>query len=160
MTEALASLSIDARLASLGIELPLVPTPIANFRPYKREGDLVFLAGQICEWNGTVPFRGKLGRDHDLAAGPQAARLCGLNLLAVLRVACGGSFDRVRQCVRVGGFVNCTPDFPEVPFVINGASDLFGEIFGERGAHARTAIGVNMLPQSAAVEVDAVFAVG
>lgn len=159
MTDTIASPSADVRFASLGIELPRVPTPIANFRSYRRQGDLVFLAGQICEWNGTVPYRGKLGRELDLPAGQKAARLCALNLLAVLRAACGGSFDPVRQCVRVGGFVNCMPDFSEVPFVINGASDLFSEIFGERGLHARTAIGVNMLPQSAAVEVDAVFAV-
>lgn len=151
--------SPEQRLIELGIELPTVPTPIANFVPFRRDANRVFLAGQICEWNGEVKYRGKLGVEHGLDGGQEAARLCALNLLAALREACGGSLNRVTACLRVGGFVNCAPDYLQVPQVINGASNLFCALFGERGLHARTAIGVASLPQGAAVEVDAIFAV-
>ena len=151
--------SIEKRLVDLGLVLPRVPTPIANFVPYRREGPLIFLAGQVCERDGEVVYRGKVGREHDLETGRAAARICALNLLAALRLACDGSLDRVKGCVRVGGFVNCTPEFEQVPQVINGASDLFCELFGEAGLHARTAIGVATLPGTVAVEVDAIFAV-
>ncbi len=153
-------MSHDARLAALGIELPRTPRPIANFVPFRRCGDLVFLAGQTCEWNGAMLWRGKVPLDHDLDAGRQATRVCGLNLIAALREALGGSLDGVQACLRLGGFVNAAPDFPLVPKVIDGASELMAEIFGpEIGAHARTAMGVATLPQNATVEVDAVFAV-
>jgi enamine deaminase RidA (YjgF/YER057c/UK114 family) len=151
--------SVEERLSEMGLALPEVPTPIARFVPYRRNRDLMFLAGQICEWNGTVVYRGKVGIDHDLADGVKAARICALNLLAALRQGCGGSLDRVTGCLRVGGFVNCAPDYQSVPQVINGASDLICDLFGERGVHARTAVGVAMLPQGATVEVDAIFTV-
>lgn len=149
--------SVDQRLLDLGIQLPDVPVPVANFVPFKRHGDLVYLAGQVCEWNGKVHFVGKVGSDYDLAEAQQAARVCGLNLIAALRLACGGRLDRVTGCLRLGGFVNCTPNFPSVPQVINGASDLISELFGTNGDHARTAVGVVNLPRGAAVEVDAIF---
>ena len=153
-------LSAEERLASLGIELPNVPKPIANFAPWRRAGDLIYLAGQICEWNGVVACEGKLGASVQLAAGKNAARVCGLNLIAALRQALNSDLDRVTACLRIGGFVNCTPDYPFVPHVINGASDLMHEIFGTNiAAHARTAIGVMQLPRGASVEVDAIFAV-
>jgi enamine deaminase RidA (YjgF/YER057c/UK114 family) len=152
-------MSADARLAALAIELPVVPTPIANFVPYRRHGDLVFLAGQVCEWNGEVRYVGRLGVDYGLAEGQRAARVCALNLIAALRMACGGTLDGVAACLRLGGFVNCSPDFGEVPQVLNGASDVMHQLFGDRGAHVRTAIGVASLPRGAAVEVDAIFAV-
>ena len=148
---------IEARLAGMGLELPVPPTPIANFVPFQRHGGLVFLAGQVNEWNGTVPFVGKLGREFDVAAGQQAARLCALNLIACLKLACDGDLDRVRRCLRVGGFVNCDPEFEFAPMVINGASDLFVALMGDAGKHARTAVGVATLPRRAAVEVDAIF---
>jgi enamine deaminase RidA (YjgF/YER057c/UK114 family) len=151
--------SFEARLQDLGIVLPKVPVPIANFVPFRREGALLFLAGQVCEWNGEVRYIGKIGREFDLATGQVAARICGLNLIASLRDALG-SLDRVRRCLRLGGFVNCDPEFTQVPAVINGASDLMHQIFGAEGAHARTAVGVAALPRGAAVEVDAIFAVG
>lgn len=151
--------SAERRLIELGLSLPRIPVPVANFVPFRRNGDTVFLAGQICEWNGTVAYHGKIGVDHDLATGVKAARICALNLLAALREACGGSLDRVVACMRVGGFVNCTPDYENVPQVINGASDLFCDLFGERGSHSRTAVGVATLPRRAAVEVDAIFVV-
>ena len=149
--------SFAARLDALDIALPDVPVPIARFKPWRKSGDLVYLAGQVCEWNGTVRFVGKVGVDHDLEGGQSAARICGLNLLAALRQACDGDIERIDHCVRLGGFVNCSPDFDSVPFVVNGASDLMVEVFGEHGEHCRTAIGVASLPQRAAVEVDAVF---
>ena len=147
----------EKRLAAAGIELPDVPVPIARFKPWRMAGDLVYLAGQICEWNGEVRYVGKVGVEHDLAAGQDAARICGLNLIAALRQACAGDLDRVGHCVRLGGFVNCAPDFDSVPFVINGASDLMAEVFGDFGEHARTAVGVASLPRRAAVEVEAIF---
>lgn len=157
----LDDISHDARLEHLGIELPEVPRPIANFVPWRRHGDLVFLAGQVCEWNGELLYRGKIGIDHDLAAGKQAARVCALNLLAALRAALGGTLESVTGCLRLGGFVNCVPNFARVPHVIDGASDTMAALFGPKiGAHARTAVGVATLPQCAAVEVDAIFVVG
>jgi enamine deaminase RidA (YjgF/YER057c/UK114 family) len=148
---------IETRLAELGLKLPRPPTPIANFLPFRVSGHLVFLAGQVNEWNGTVPYVGKVGAEFDVDGGKQAAQLCALNLLACLKLACEGNLDRVRRCVQVRGFVNCTPDFEHVPIVINGASDLFATLMGEDGRHARTAVGVASLPRRAAVEVDAVF---
>jgi enamine deaminase RidA (YjgF/YER057c/UK114 family) len=150
---------VEAKLAEMGLELPAPPTPIANFVPFHLADDLVFLAGQVNEWNGTVPYVGKLGLDFDVDAGQQAARLCALNLVACLKLACAGDLDRVQACVRVGGFVNCAPDFEWVPKVVNGASDLFVALWGEAGRHARTAVGVASLPRRAAVEVDAIFRV-
>jgi enamine deaminase RidA (YjgF/YER057c/UK114 family) len=147
----------ERQLGALAIALPQVPVPIARFRPWRRAGDLVYLAGQICEWNGEVRFVGKVGVEHDLEGGQSAARICALNLLAALRQACNDDLDRVDHCVRLGGFVNCSPDFDAVPFVVNGASDLMIEVFGDHGEHCRTAIGVASLPRCAAVEVDAVF---
>jgi enamine deaminase RidA (YjgF/YER057c/UK114 family) len=148
---------IEAALAELGLTLPLAPTPIANFLPYRHHAGVVYLAGQVCEFNGSLPFVGKVGQDLTLDQGLQAARLCALNLLACLKLACDGDLNRVRRCLRVGGFVNCDPAFEAVPAVINGASDLFVAVMGEAGRHARTAIGVASLPRCAAVEVEAIF---
>lgn len=151
---------IRERLEALGLSLPDPPMPIANFVPFAVTGSLVFLAGQVNEWNGTVPYLGKLGREFDVEQGQAAARLCALNLLTCLERACDGDLDRVRRCVRVGGFVNCMPDFTLAPAVVNGASDLFVAVLGDAGRHARTAVGVASLPRGAAVEVDAVFEIG
>ena len=148
----------EARFLELGIELPIVPAPSANYVAWRRDGRLLVLAGQVCEWNGKVLYTGKVGRDIDLNTGQAAARICGLNLIAAIRQACG-SLDRVRGCLRLGGFVNSDPEFDSVPAVINGASNLMMEIFGTAGAHARTAVGVATLPRRAAVEVDAIFVV-
>src|SRR5882757_3059938 len=93
--------SIDARLSALAIELPEVPTPIANFVPYRRHGDLIFLAGQVCEWNGEVRYVGRVGVDYDLAEAQKAARVCGLNLVAALKLACGGTLNKVAGCMRL-----------------------------------------------------------
>jgi len=133
------------------------------------EGHLVFMAGQTCEWNGAIPYVGPVVADDapvpdqrpyiDLATGKTAARLCALNLLFHLRAACDGDLDRLQRVVRVGGFVNCLSGFDKSPAVINGASDLFIELWGDAGRHARTAVGVSGLPGNASVEVDAIFAI-
>ncbi len=160
MNEGMLVQSAEQRLEELNIELPQMPVPIANFVPYRMEDDMIWLSGQVCEWNGVVTHTGKIGETHDLEAGQAAARVCGLNLISVLRFALDGDLDRVAGCMRVGGFVHCTPDFPSVPMVINGASNLFHELFGpEIGAHTRTAVGVMQLPRGASVEVDAIFRV-
>jgi enamine deaminase RidA (YjgF/YER057c/UK114 family) len=146
------------RLGEMQLQLPARCEPRGNFVPFKRSGTTVYLAGQICEWNGEIKYQGQVGKDLDLETAREAARICALNLLFHLRDACGGSLERVSECLRVGGFVNCVPGFPSPPAVINGASDLFIALFGEAGRHARTAIGVASLPGNAAVEVDAIFA--
>jgi enamine deaminase RidA (YjgF/YER057c/UK114 family) len=152
--------TIDARLRQLGIELPEPAAPVANYVPFAVSGNLVFIAGQICQWNGERRFVGKLGGVIGIPDGQQAARLCALNIIAHLRVACGGDLDRVRRCVRLGGFVNCTPEFTDMPQVVNGASDLMVEVFGDKGRHARAAVGVSSLPAGVAVEVEGTFEIG
>ncbi|HEY4136415.1 MAG TPA: RidA family protein [Alphaproteobacteria bacterium] len=147
---------IDARLKELGLELPAATAPVANYVPYVVTGKTVFISGQVTIWNGERRFIGKLGADMDVKQGQDAARLCALNLIAQAKAACGGDLDRVVRWVKLGGFVNSTPDFAEQPAVINGASDLLVQIFGDRGKHARAAVGVASLPFGVAVEVDAV----
>jgi enamine deaminase RidA (YjgF/YER057c/UK114 family) len=151
---------IEARLKELGIELPQTAAPVANYVPFTISGAIVVVSGQICVWNGERRFVGKLGAGIPLADGQQAARLCALNILAHLQVACSGDLDRVRRILRLGGFVNCTPDFTEMPQVVNGASDLMVEVFGDRGRHARAAVGVSSLPGGVAVEVEAIAEIG
>lgn len=147
---------IEMRLVDLGIELPDAPAPAANYVPYVIIGDLVYISGQISKDAGGL-ICGKLGDNTSVVQGTSAARVCGLNLIAQLREACGGDLDRVRQIVKLGGFVNATPDFTDHPAVINGASDLMAEVFGEIGAHARAAIGCVSLPLGVAVEVEGIF---
>jgi enamine deaminase RidA (YjgF/YER057c/UK114 family) len=148
---------IEEALGALGVALPRVPRPIASFVPYCRTGDLVYLAGQTCEVNGKPEVTGRVGVDVDLETARGAARQCALNLLAALREACEGDLERVARCVRVGGFVQAEHGYPSVPLVVDGASELFIALWGERGRHARTSVGVSTLPQNATVEVDAIF---
>jgi enamine deaminase RidA (YjgF/YER057c/UK114 family) len=150
---------IEARLKELKIELPEAGAPLANYVPCVRSGDLLFVSGQICQWNGERRFVGKLGREFKLEEGQQAARLCGLNILAQAKRALDGDLDRIVRCVRLGGFVNSMPDFTQQPQVVNGCSDLMVEVLGDAGRHARAAVGVNVLPADVAVEVEAVFEV-
>jgi enamine deaminase RidA (YjgF/YER057c/UK114 family) len=148
--------NIKARLRALGITLPAVPTPSAQYLPFVKHGDLIQLAGTISRLSTGEALTGKLGREVSLADGQRGARLCVLNLLAALNAACDGNLDRVRRFFMVRGFVNVAEDFTQMPLVINGASDLIVEVFGaEIGCHARTAIGCASLPGGAAVEVDA-----
>ena len=150
-------ISIEKRLAELGIVLPPPGTPAGNYVPFVTVGELVFMAGQVARAAGKMKYTGKVGVDLTIEEGQAAARLCALNLLAQLKVACAGDLDRVERCVRLGGFVNSPPDFLDHPKVINGASDFMVEVFGENGQHARTAVGVAALPMDSAVEVEAVF---
>lgn len=150
---------IDARLEELMIELPSAVPPLANYVPAVRSGDLVFIAGQICQWNGERRFVGKLGHEFDYEQGQLAARLCGLNIISQLKHALHGDLDRVARCVRLGGFVNSTAEFTDHPLVVNGCSDLMVEVFGDAGKHARAAIGVNALPGGVAVEIEGLFQV-
>ena len=147
----------DEVLAELGVALPEIPPPVANFVPYVTTGGRVYVSGQIPLADGRAAFVGKLGRDFTVIEGREAARVCALYVLAAVRDACGGDLGRVVRCVRLGGFVNCTPEFGEQPEVMNGASDLVVAVLGERGRHARAAIGVSALPRGVAVEVDAIF---
>ena len=150
---------IEQRLAELKLELPNPAAPIANYIPAVRSGNLLFLSGQICQWNGERRFLGKLGAEISLEQGKEAAKLCGLNLLAQAKRALDGDLDRVVRVVRLGGFVNAVPGFGDQPQVVNGASDLMVAVFGDAGKHARTAVGVGSLPGGAAVEIDAVLEV-
>ena len=149
--------AIDARLQELGIELPEAAAPAANYVPYVVSGNQVFVAGQITIHNGEIQYVGKLGRDYGVEDGEAAAKLCALNIIAQVKAACGGDLDRVVRCVRLGGFVNSTADFTDQPEVINGASNLMVEVFGDKGKHSRAAVSAASLPRGVAVEVDAVF---
>ena len=149
--------NIEQRLANLGIELPEAASPAANYIPYVVTGNLVFVAGQITLWNGEIKYKGRVGDDLSVDDGYQAARLCGLNLLAQVREAAGGDLDRVNRVVKLGGFVNSTPDFTDQPEVVNGASDLMVDVFGEAGKHARFALSAGALPRNVAVEIDGIF---
>lgn len=147
----------DARLEQLGIELPKAVAPAANYVPARKSGSFVYIAGQVPTADGKDQYVGKVGKDVSIEDAQKAARLCAINILAQLRTALGGSLDSVVGCVRLGGFVNATPEFGDHPKVINGASDLMVEVFGEAGRHARAAVGCNSLPRNVAVEVDAIF---
>jgi len=147
---------IDRILSELSITLPAPVAPVATYVPYVVSGHLVFISGQV-SFSGGALIKGRLGADLDIEKGQEAARACGLNLLAHLKTACGGDLERVRRVVKLGAFVCCTPDFVDQPKVANGCSDLMVAIFGEAGRHARAAVGAPALPLGAAVEIDGVF---
>lgn len=149
--------TIDLRLNELGIVLPPAPKPSANFLPYRRHNEIIQLSGVAPVENGNYAVVGKVGQDVSFEDGQRAARLCALNLLANLKDACQGNLDLVRFFTSIRGFVNAAEDFPNVPQVINGASDLILEVFGrDIGQHARTSIGCATLPSRVSVEIDAV----
>jgi enamine deaminase RidA (YjgF/YER057c/UK114 family) len=150
-------MKIESRLAELHLTLPASPRPAGNYVPFVVAERLVFIAGQVPRVNGEVAFTGKVPSVADEQRATQAARVCALNILAQLKVACGGNLDRVKRCVRLAGFVNSDPSFTRQPAVLNGASDLMVQVFGEQGAHARTAVGVAALPSDATVEIEAIF---
>jgi enamine deaminase RidA (YjgF/YER057c/UK114 family) len=147
----------EEALEKLGLAIPEPSVPVAQYVPYVISGKLVFISGQIPVQGGEIGFVGKLGRDFSVEQGQEAGRVCALNIMSLLRHACEGNLDRVVRCVRIGVFVNGTKSFTDQPQVANGASDLFVAVFGDRGRHARAAVGVNSLPRGVAVEVDAVF---
>ena len=149
--------TIDQRLAELGLVLPDPGSPGGNYVPYVIAGDLVFVSGQVCRKDGRIACTGKVGTDVNVEDAQKAALICALNLVSHVRVACEGDLDRVLRCVRLSGFVNSDPAFKDHPAVINGASDAMIRIFGERGKHARTALGVAALPSDASVEIEGIF---
>ena len=151
--------TVEQNLAAQGIVLPAPKAPVANYVPFVRTGNLLFVSGQVClDADGKLIAKGKLGAGVSVEDGAAAARGCGINLLAQVKTAIG-DLDKVVRVVRLGGFVNSAPDFLEGPKVLNGASDLMVAVFGDKGRHARTTVGVSALPSDAAVEVEGVFEV-
>ncbi len=147
---------VDARLAALGITVPEAAVPVANYVGYVKTGNLVFVSGQVPLLNGEFMYQGKVGAEISLEDAQEAATLCAINIIAQLKAACDGDLDRVKRIVKLGGFVNSTPEFTDQPKVINGASDLMVEVFGDAGKHARAAVSAGALPLNVAVEIDAV----
>ncbi|KIL98344.1 Endoribonuclease L-PSP [Paramagnetospirillum magnetotacticum MS-1] len=147
---------IDQRLKQLGITLPTPPAAVANYVPFVKTGNLVFISGQLPMENGKLAVTGKLGGDVAIEDGIRAARLCAINLLAQARAAAEGNLERVRL-VRMTAFVASAPSFTDQPKVINGASDLMVEVLGEAGRHARVAVGAPALPLDASVEIEGIF---
>lgn len=146
------------KIAALGFELPKPAQAVANYVGYTIAGNTIIISGQLPIQSGEVMYKGKLGKDIDLKVGQDAARLCALNIIAQLNIACEGDLTRVQKCLRLGGFVNATDIFTDHPKVINGASDFMVEVFGaDIGRHARAAVGVSSLPLGAAVEIEALF---
>lgn len=149
-------MSIISRLAEMGVTLPDAPAPAANYVPYVQVGDIVYVSGQIS--SGPDGFIvGKLGDNMDVDAGAAAARACAVSLLAQVQAACGGDIERLVRVVKLGGFVNSTPDFIDQPKVINGASDFLAKALGDRGQHARAAVSAPSLPFGVAVEIEGIF---
>jgi len=147
---------IDTRLTELGITLPVPAKPVANYVGWVRTGNLVFTAGQVSFKDGKIEYQGKVGKDYTVEDAQKAARLCALNVIAQIKEACDGDLDRVKRIVKLVGFVNAVPDFADHPKVVNGASDVMVEVFGDKGKHARSAVGSGSLPVNVAVEVEAV----
>jgi enamine deaminase RidA (YjgF/YER057c/UK114 family) len=151
--------NIDKRLQQLGIAIPEPAAPVANYVGWVRAGNMVFTSGQVPFKEGKFHFQGKVGGDISLEQGQQAARMCAINVIAQIKVACDGNLDRVRRVVKLVVFVNGTPEFTDQPKVANGASDLMVELFGDKGKHARSAVGAGSLPLNVSVEVEGVFEV-
>lgn len=149
---------IEKRLVELGVQLPEPPKPAASYIPSRRTGNLIYVSGQDCRKEGSLLYEGKLGSDLSVEQGKEAARQAMINCLAVLQ-AQAGSLDEVTKVVEVFGLVNSAPGFVEHPYVINGASDLLDEVFGETGQHSRIAFGTSELPFNTPVEVKTIFEV-
>ncbi len=150
-------MNLKAKLKELGLELPAAAAPAANYVPYVLSGKTLYIAGQIPFLNGQQMHLGRVGDGLSREDGQKAAQACALNILAQVNEAVGGDWSKVKRCVKLGGFVNCTPDFTDMPFVVNGALDLIAAVMGEAGKHARFAVGAPSLPRGVAVEVDAIF---
>lgn len=151
-------MSITARLAELGVTLPDAPAPAANYVPYVQTGNLVHVSGQLPAGPDGLVL-GKLGDTLEAEKGAEAARYCAISLLAQVKAACGGDIESLVRVVKLTGFVNSTPDFPDQPKVINGASDFLVEALGDKGRHARSAVSAAALPFGVAVEIEGIFEV-
>ena len=147
--------TIEDRLAALNIELPAPVAPIANYVPFVRSGHLIYISGQV-SIDPTGGIKGTVGEDVDMDGALAAARLCAINLIGQMKLACEGDLSRVKRVVKLGGFVQAGPNFYDIPKVINGCSDIMVGVFGDIGRHARSAVGVYRLPMNFAVEVDAI----
>jgi enamine deaminase RidA (YjgF/YER057c/UK114 family) len=150
-------MSIEARLKELNITLPTPPAPVASYVPYVVVGNQVFISGQVTIGPNGLEYVGTVGQEISLEDGKAAARLCAINVIAQAKAACGGDLDRVKRIVKVTVFVNAVPGFAQHPEVANGASDLFVQVFGDAGRHARAAVGAGSLPRNVATEVEAVI---
>lgn len=151
--------TIETRLADMGITIPEPPAPLAAYVGHVIHNNIVTVSGQLPLAGGALSQTGLLGAGVSVEEGAAAAQICAINILAQIKVACGGDFERIVRCIRLGGFVASTPDFTDHPKVINGASEFMGAILGDKGVHARAAVGVAALPMNASVEVEATFAI-
>ena len=147
-------MSVEERLEELGIELPEPPPALANYVPYVITGNLVSVSGQVALAGGHPRWVGKVGDKVTLEEAVEAARTCAIQIIAQLKAACEGDLERVRRIVRLGGFVNCIEGYTNQPLIINGASDLMVDVFGDKGRHSRAAVGTSSLPLDAPVEID------
>ncbi|MEL6293361.1 MAG: RidA family protein [Pseudomonadota bacterium] len=149
-------MTIENRLAELGVELPNAPAPAANYVPFVQVGDIVYVSGQISNGPDGL-ITGKLGADMDVEAGAAAAKTCAISLLAQVKAACGGDINRLKRVIKLTGFVNSTADFTDQPKVINGASDFLVDALGDAGRHSRSAVSAVALPLGVAVEIEGIF---
>lgn len=148
---------IQEKLNSLGINLPTPAAPVANYVGFVKVDNLIFVSGQLPIKDGKLQYIGKVGSEISTDEATEAAKLCAINILAQLNVACAGNLDSIKKCVKLGIFVNGVPDFKDHPQVANGASNLIAEVFGDAGKHSRAAVGSGSLPFGVAVEIDAIF---
>ena len=151
-------MSVEEKLKAMGLSLPKPPKPVAAYIPAVKTGNLIFISGQIPVVNGELKYKGKVGKDLSIEDGYEAAKICVLNALSIVK-GMTGSLDKVKRIVRVVGYVNCSDNFEEPHKVVNGASELLVEIFGEKGRHARLALGTNTLPLGAAIELEMIVEV-
>ena len=147
----------EENIKQLGIEVPDMPAALANYVPFKVSDSIVYVSGQAPVKNGKLIYKGKVGKDISIDEGIKAAELCCVNIIAALKKSINGDWNRLETFLKLGGFVNCNNDFYDQPKIINGASDLLVNIFGEQGKHARFAVGSNSLPMNISVEIDAII---
>jgi enamine deaminase RidA (YjgF/YER057c/UK114 family) len=152
-------LSVEENLKKLNLQLPKAPNPVGAYVAYKKTGNLIFISGQVSFGKDGNLIKGKIGSDLTLEQGQEAAKACAINILSQIKAACNGDLDKVKKCIKLTGFVNSKDNFIDQPKVINGASELISNVFGDDGKHARAAVSLNSLPLGAAVEVEAIFEV-
>ena len=152
-------MTIEENLKSLNIKLPEAPKPVGSYDAYKKVGKLIFVSGQVSFRNDGILIKGKVGSDLTLEQGQDAAKACAINILSQIKSACDGDLEKVKNCIKITGFVNSIDSFIEQPKIINAASELLVKIFGEKGMHSRAAVSVNSLPLGASVEIEAIFEV-
>ena len=150
-------MSHSESLKKLGIELPNAPAPVGAYVAFKKAGNLIFISGQLPIGKDGKPIKGKIGKELSLEDGQEAAKFCAINILAQAKKAVGGDINKIKNCIKITGFVNSSDDFIDQPKVINPASELLSTVLGDGGKHARAAVSTNSLPLGVAVEIDAIF---